>query len=97
MQGDSAAGSLNGFFGKNGITPEEIVLVTVMIHILVVDDDKNTRRLLRAVLEAEAYQVSEAENGEQALEALDREHVDLVVLDVMMPKMDGAAGTTCRS
>ena len=89
MQGDSAAGSLNGFFGKNGITPEEIVLVTVMIHILVVDDDKNTRRLLRAVLEAEAYQVSEAENGEQALEALDREHVDLVVLDVMMPKMDG--------
>ena len=49
MQGDSAAGSLNGFFGKNGITPEEIVLVTVMIHILVVDDDKNTRRLLRAV------------------------------------------------
>lgn len=60
-----------------------------MIHILVVDDDKNTRRLMKAVLEAEAYQVSEAENGEQALEVLDREYIDLVILDVMMPKMDG--------
>ncbi|WP_124101247.1 response regulator transcription factor [Ruminococcus sp. Marseille-P6503] len=60
-----------------------------MIHILVADDDKNTRRFLRAVLEAEAYQVSEAENGEQALEILDREHIDLAVLDIMMPKMDG--------
>ncbi len=64
-----------------------------MVQILVVDDDKNTRRLLRAVLEAESYQVSEAENGEQALEILDREHVDLVVLDIMMPKMDGYAFT----
>lgn len=60
-----------------------------MFHILVVDDDKNTRRLLTAVLEAENYSVSTAENGEEALAVLDKTHVDLIVLDIMMPKMDG--------
>ena len=60
-----------------------------MIHILVVDDDKNTRRLLNAVLESEMYTVHTAENGEDALAVMDREHIDLAVLDVMMPKMDG--------
>lgn len=60
-----------------------------MFHILVVDDDKNTRQLLRAVLEAENYTVFTASNGEEALAAMDREHIDLVVLDIMMPKMDG--------
>lgn len=60
-----------------------------MFHILVTDDDKNTRRLLKAVLEAGGYTVSLAENGEAALEIMDREVIDLVVLDIMMPKMDG--------
>lgn len=60
-----------------------------MFHILVVDDEKNTRLLLRAILEAEHYTVSTAENGEEALEIMDREHIDLVILDIMMPKMDG--------
>lgn len=60
-----------------------------MFHILVVDDDKHTRILLRAILESANYTVSEAENGEDALEVLGREHIDLVVLDVMMPKMNG--------
>lgn len=60
-----------------------------MFHILVVDDDKNTRRLLQAVLESEGYQVFTAENGEVALEVMDKQHIDLVVLDIMMPKMDG--------
>lgn len=60
-----------------------------MFNILVADDDKNTRLLLRAVLEEEKYTVFTASNGEEALEVLDREHVDLVVLDIMMPKMDG--------
>lgn len=60
-----------------------------MFHILVVDDDKNTRTLLKAVLEGEHYTVFTAGNGEEALDVLDREHIDLVVLDIMMPKMDG--------
>lgn len=60
-----------------------------MFHILVVDDDKNTRMFLRAVLENAKYTVSVAKNGLEALEIFDREHVDLVVLDIMMPKMDG--------
>ena len=60
-----------------------------MFQILVVEDDKNTRLLFQAVLQAENYRVFTAENGVQALEVMDREHIDLVVLDIMMPKMDG--------
>ncbi len=56
---------------------------------MVVDDDKNTRLLFMTVLEAENYNVVTASNGEEALEVLDREHIDLVVLDIMMPKMSG--------
>ena len=60
-----------------------------MFNILVVDDDKNTRMFLSAVLENVGYNVYTACNGEDALCMMDREHVDLVVLDIMMPKMDG--------
>ena len=60
-----------------------------MFQIMVVDDDRNTRRLLQAVLEADGYKVLTAENGEDALTLMDSEYVDLVVLDIMMPKMDG--------
>lgn len=64
-----------------------------MFHILVVDDDKNTRRYLQAVLEAENYTVSTAANGEDALAVMDQAYIDLVVLDIMMPNMDGYAFT----
>lgn len=60
-----------------------------MFHILVVDDDKNTRLLFRAVLEEAGYTVTTAEDGVKALSVMDRAHVDLVVLDIMMPNMDG--------
>ena len=60
-----------------------------MFHILVADDDKDTRRLLRAVLENAHYTVFTACDGEEAMRVLDREHIDLVVLDVMMPHIDG--------
>lgn len=60
-----------------------------MFNILVVDDDKHTRMLMKAVLEAENYTVFMASNGEEALEVMDKEHIDLVVLDIMMPKMNG--------
>ena len=60
-----------------------------MIRILVVDDDANIRMFLQAVLENNGYTVSQASNGRRALEVMDKEHIDLVVLDVMMPEMDG--------
>ena len=60
-----------------------------MFHILVADDDKNTRRLMQAVLEGDGYTVTTACDGEEALAVMDREHIDLVVLDIMMPNMDG--------
>lgn len=60
-----------------------------MFHVLVVEDDRSTRLFLKALLQTEHYTVSLAENGMQALEILDQQHIDLVVLDVMMPRMDG--------
>lgn len=60
-----------------------------MFKILVVDDNHHTRQLMQAVLEAENYTVFTAENGEDALEVMDCQHIDLVLLDIMMPKMDG--------
>lgn len=60
-----------------------------MLNILVVDDDSNIRMFLQAVLENAGYGVLTATNGRHALEVMDKEHVDLVVLDIMMPEMDG--------
>ena len=60
-----------------------------MFNILVVEDDKNTRKLLTTILTNHGYDVMSAVNGEDALEALEHNHVDLMVLDVMMPIMDG--------
>ena len=60
-----------------------------MFHILVVDDDKNTRLLFKAILESANYTVFTACNGIEAMEVMDKNHIDLVVLDIMMPKMDG--------
>lgn len=60
-----------------------------MFHILVVEDDRHTRMLFQAVLEAENYTVRTAETGREALKLMEKEHIDLVVLDIMMPQMDG--------
>lgn len=69
-----------------------------MFQILVVEDNKHTRQLMKAVLEAEQFHVYTASDGEVALEVMDTRHIDLVVLDVMMPNMDGIEFTqTLRS
>ena len=60
-----------------------------MFQILVAEDDKNTARLMKAVLTQAEYEVFEAGNGVEALNILEKQHVDLIVLDVMMPVMDG--------
>ncbi len=69
-----------------------------MFQILVVDDDDNTRKLMKEVLTDAGYQVSLAGDGEEALEMMDVTHIDLVLLDIMMPNMDGYEFTeTLRS
>jgi len=60
-----------------------------MFNILVVEDDFNTRRLTEAVLLDERYTPFLAANAQDALEILDRQHIDLMITDIMMPGMDG--------
>ncbi|MFO7246777.1 MAG: response regulator transcription factor [Bacillota bacterium] len=65
-----------------------------MPRVLVVDDDAHIRELVRHFLDLEGYEVHEAAGGEEALAVLETVRVDLVVLDLMMPGMDG--WTLCR-
>ncbi len=58
-------------------------------RILVVEDEPNMRRLIKDFLKREGYEVVEAEDGRMALEVFETEAVDLVILDVMMPELDG--------
>ena len=58
-------------------------------RILVVDDDTDSRHALADVLQDEGYDVAEAENGLEALREIDRESPDVVLLDLMMPVLDG--------
>lgn len=60
-----------------------------MFQILVIDDDKNTSFYLKEALEMERYIVTTASNGMEALALLENNHFDLVIVDVMMPQMDG--------
>ncbi len=60
-----------------------------MFNIMVVEDDNHTRRLMCAVLERYGYHPIPCVDGQEALEQLDKKHVDLIILDIMMPRMDG--------
>ena len=60
-----------------------------MFRILVVEDDTNTRKLVCAVLRQNGFETLQAEDGVAALEVMENQHVDLVVLDLMMPNLDG--------
>ncbi|MBO5946117.1 MAG: response regulator transcription factor [Clostridia bacterium] len=60
-----------------------------MVNILVVDDDKNIRYVLREVLELVQFNVFEAKDGMSALDVFAKEHIDLVIVDIMMPGMNG--------
>lgn len=64
-----------------------------MYHIMVVEDDRHARRLMETVLLRYGYEPILAQDGEEALALMDQKHVDLIVLDVMMPRMDGYAFT----
>ena len=57
--------------------------------ILVVDDEEHIRELIRFYLDKEGFSVAEAETGQKALEILENEYIDLAIVDIMMPVMDG--------
>jgi two-component system alkaline phosphatase synthesis response regulator PhoP len=59
--------------------------------ILVVDDDRDDLKMMSMILEPEGYEVVTAENGVEALEKVESEDPDLILLDVMMPELDGFA------
>ena len=60
-----------------------------MPKVVVVDDDANIRELVRLYLEDEGYEIIQKSNGEEALEYVENHAVDLVIMDIMMPKMNG--------
>ena len=69
--------------------------MTTTAHVLVIDDEPAIVKFVRANLMARGYQVTSAANGLDALEILGREKVDLIILDLMMPQLDGTE--VCRS
>jgi PAS domain S-box-containing protein len=78
--------------GKNGMS--ETIVERNQPLVLIVDDDRGIRLVLRHVLEQHGYAVLEAENGVQGVSAYESQQPDLVLLDVIMPAMDGF--DTCR-
>ncbi len=60
-----------------------------MSRILIVDDEESIRNVVREYAEYEGYEITEAENGREAVEACRRSDFDLIIMDIMMPKLDG--------
>ena len=60
-----------------------------MFHILVIDDDKNIRFFIKEALELNNYTVYQAKNGKEGLTIYNNNHIDLIIVDIMMPGMDG--------
>ena len=60
-----------------------------MSKILICDDEKNIRNVVREYAEFEGYEVFEAEDGMSAVDMCRKENFDLIVMDVMMPRLDG--------
>ena len=64
-----------------------------MFKILVCDDDKEIVEAIEIYLTQEGYEVLKAYDGEEAIQTLKKEHVDLLIMDVMMPRLDGIRAT----
>lgn len=60
-----------------------------MFNILVVEDDKNLKKLMITYLKKNSYNTFEANNGMEALDIIDKNYIDLIISDIMMPQMDG--------
>jgi len=63
-------------------------------RILIVDDEPDLRMMFKDILETWGYETAEAEDGVQCLEKMEKEKYDLVLLDLMMPRMDGMEALT---
>ena len=61
----------------------------IMFNILVVEDDKNLKKLMITYLKKNSYNTFEANNGMEALDIIDKNYIDLIISDIMMPQMDG--------
>lgn len=59
------------------------------MKILVVDDEAGIRDVIREYLENESYEVLEAKNGKEAIQIIEENHIDLLIMDIMMPVLDG--------
>ncbi len=68
---------------------------TAALTVLVVEDFDETRFMLKFLLESSGYRVVEAVDGRQAIEAAQREHPDLILMDISLPVLDGIAATRC--
>ena len=64
-----------------------------MYNLLICDDDRDIRNALKIYLSGEGYKIFEAENGEEALSLIETEEIHLILMDIMMPKMDGVSAT----
>ncbi|MBU1093737.1 MAG: response regulator transcription factor [Firmicutes bacterium] len=60
-----------------------------MIKILIIEDEYNIRKLFSKYLSNQGYETIEAEDGQKAIQIFEKEHIDLIITDVMMPVMDG--------
>ena len=64
-----------------------------MYNLLICDDDKDIRNALKIYLTGEGYRIFEAENGKEALDIIGENDIQLILMDIMMPKMDGVSAT----
>jgi two-component system, cell cycle response regulator DivK len=62
-------------------------------HILVVEDQADNRQIIRDMLASTEYEITEAENGEEALTAISKQRPDLILMDIQLPIMDGYEAT----
>jgi two-component system cell cycle response regulator DivK len=63
-------------------------------HILVVEDQPDGRQIIRDMLASTDYEITEAENGEEALAAIAKQRPDLILMDIQLPIMDGYTATS---
>jgi two-component system cell cycle response regulator DivK len=63
-------------------------------RILVVEDQPDNRQIIRDMLAASDYQITEAENGQEALAAIAKQRPDLILMDIQLPIMDGYTATS---